>query len=325
MHAALHSLMSVVAFSAALALGSAPASAQPFPTKQVTLVVPYAPGGSTDIMARVMAQHLPAALGQPVVVENRTGGGGLVGWGSVARAAADGHTLLTSEMSYPISAALLPSMPFDPKTAFTHITIAASVPHVLVVHPSVPARDIKEFIAHARANPGKINYGSGGNGTNTHMGAELFKSLTKTFVTHIPYRGGGAALQDVLAGQVQMMVTALPGALPHIKSGKVRALMVTSNERSAVAPEIPSAKESGLDMDMHFWLGFSAPAATPAPTLARLHKDMVAVLALPEVKKRMGEMGFTVIGGSAADAQKLVTAETQRWAAIIKTSGIRAD
>lgn len=308
-----------------LAIAAGLASAQSFPAKQVTLVVPYAPGGSTDIMARVMAQQLPALLGQPVVVENRTGGGGLVGWGSVARAVPDGHMLLTSEMSYPISAALLTNMPFDPKTAFANITIAASVPHALVVHPSVPAKDIKEFIAYTRANPGKINYGSGGNGTNTHMGAELFKSLTGTFLTHIPYRGGGAALQDVIAGQVQMIVTALPGALPHIKSGKVRALMLTSNERSAVAPEIPSAKESGLDMDMHFWLGFAAPAGTPAPTLARLHKDMVAVLALPDVKKRMGEMGFTVIGSSAADADKLVASETRRWAAVIKAAGIKAD
>ena len=309
----------------ALAMAASLASAQSFPAKQVTLVVPYAPGGSTDIMARVMAQQLPALLGQPVVVENRTGGGGLVGWGSVARAVPDGHLLLTSEMSYPISAALLSNMPFDPKTAFANITIAASVPHALVVHPSVPARDIKEFIAYARANPGKINYGSGGNGTNTHMGAELFKSLTGTFLTHIPYRGGGAALQDVIAGQVQMIVTALPGALPHIKSGKVRALMLTSNERSAVAPDIPSAKESGLDMDMHFWLGFAAPAGTPAPTLDRLHKDMVAVLALPDVKKRMGEMGFTVIGSSAAEADKLVASETRRWAAVIKAAGIKAD
>jgi tripartite-type tricarboxylate transporter receptor subunit TctC len=308
-----------------LAIAAGLASAQSFPAKQVTLVVPYAPGGSTDIMARVMAQQLPALLGQPVVVENRTGGGGLVGWGSVARAVPDGHMLLTSEMSYPISAALLTNMPFDPKTAFANITIAASVPHALVVHPSVPAKDIKEFIAYTRANPGKINYGSGGNGTNTHMGAELFKSLTGTFLTHIPYRGGGAALQDVIAGQVQMIVTALPGALPHIKSGKVRALMLTSNERSAVAPDIPSAKESGLDMDMHFWLGFAAPAGTPAPTLARLHKDMVAVLALPDVKKRMGEMGFTVIGSSAADADKLVASETRRWAAVIKAAGIKAD
>ncbi len=209
-------------------LASALASAQTFPGKTVTLVVPYAPGGSTDILARVVAQHLPAQLGQAAVVENRTGGGGVVGWSSVARAPADGYTLLTNEMSFPISAALLPNMPFDPKTAFTHLTIAAQVPHVLVVHPGVPASTVKELVAYARANPGKLNYGSGGNGTNTHMGAELFKSLTGTFMTHIPYRGGAAALQDVLAGQVQWMVTALPGALPHIKSGKVRALMVTS-------------------------------------------------------------------------------------------------
>lgn len=310
---------------AGICLLSASVFAQTFPGKTVTLVVPYAPGGSTDIMARVMAQHLPGLLGQSVVVENRTGGGGLVGWGAVARANPDGYTLLTSEMSFPISAALLPTMPFDPKKAFAHIIIAASVPHVLVVHPSVPAKTIKELIAYAKANPGKLNYGSGGNGTNTHMGAELFKSLTGTFMTHIPYRGGGAALQDVLAGQVQWMVTALPGALPHIKSGKVRALMVTSNERSAVAPEIPSAKESGLDMNMQFWLGFAAPAGTPAATLTRLQNDMSVALALPEVKKRLGEMGFTTIASSSSEAQKLVDSEMQRWAQVIKLSGIKPD
>jgi tripartite-type tricarboxylate transporter receptor subunit TctC len=235
-------------------------------TKPITFVVPYGAGGSTDIMARVMAQYLPQVAGTASIVENRTGGGGLVGWGSVARAVPDGLTVLTNEISFPISSALLPAsaIPFDPKTAFAHLNIAASVPHALVVHLSVPATTLKEFIAYAKANPGKLNYGSGGNGTNTHMGAELFKSISGIFSTHIPYRGGGPALLGVLAGDVQWMVTALPGALPHIKSGKVRALMVTANERSAVAADIPSAKELGLDMDMPFWLGFSVPAATPA-------------------------------------------------------------
>jgi tripartite-type tricarboxylate transporter receptor subunit TctC len=308
---------------AALCVGSS--FAQSFPAKSVTLVVPYAPGGSTDIMARVVAQYLPTVLGQPAVVDNRTGGGGLVGWGSVARAAPDGYTLLTSEMSYPISSALLPSMPFNPKTAFSHLTIAAQVPHVLVVHPNVPANSIKELIAYAKANPGKLNYGSGGIGTNTHMGAELFKSLTGTFITHIPYRGGGAALSGLLAEQVQMQVTALPGALPHIKSGKVRALMVTSNERAAVAPEIPSAKESGLDMDMQFWLGSAAPTGTPAPVLARLHKDITTVLGQADVKKRLTEMGFSTIASSPEHAAVLVEKETARWAQIIKTAGIKPE
>jgi tripartite-type tricarboxylate transporter receptor subunit TctC len=313
------------AFIAALGIAASGAMAQAFPTKPITLIVPYATGGSTDIMARVMAQYLPGMIGQPVVVENRTGGGGLVGWGAVARANPDGYTLLTSEISFPISSALLPSMPFDPKKAFSHITIAASVPHALVVHPSVPANTVKEFIALLKANPGKLNYGSGGNGTNTHMGAELFKSITNTFSTHIPYRGGGAALIDVIGGQVQWMVTALPGALPHIKSGKVRALMVTSIERSPAAPEIPSAKESGLDMDMPFWLGFSAPAGTPAPTLTRLQKDMSSVLLSAEVKKRLGDMGFTTIASSSTDAQKLMDNEMQRWSQVIKRAGIKPD
>lgn len=305
---------------ASLSMAQTTSSAKP-----ITFVVPYGTGGSTDIMARVMAQYLPQVSGQPAVVENRTGGGGLVGWGSVARAAPDGATVLTNEISFPISASLLPRMPFDPKTAFAHLTIAASVPHVLVLHPSVPANNLKEFIAYAKANPGKLNYGSGGNGTNTHMGAELFKSLAGVFSTHIPYRGGGPALLGVLAGDVQWMVTAMPGALPHIKSGKVKALMVTANERSQVAPEIPSAKELGLDMDMPFWLGFSAPSATPAALQIKLNKDMTAVLALPDVKKRLGDMGFSVIASSPEFAKKQVENDMQRWAKVIKAAGIKPD
>jgi tripartite-type tricarboxylate transporter receptor subunit TctC len=254
--------ISAIAYGLALLASAIPCGAQTSAssapaTKPITFVVPYGAGGSTDIMARVMAQYLPQVANQGTVVENRTGGGGLVGWGLVARAAPDGTTVLTNEISFPISSALLPSMPFDPKTAFAHINIAASVPHVLVVHPSVPVSNLKEFISYAKANPGKLNYGSGGNGTNTHMGAELFKSKAGIFSTHIPYRGGGPALLGVLAGDVQWMTTALPGALPHIKSGKVKALMVTANERSSALPETPSAKELGLDMDMPFWLGFS--------------------------------------------------------------------
>ena len=169
--------LSAVACGLAMLTGLVPCGAQTTSSRPITFVVPYGAGGSTDIMARVMAQYLPQVSGQAAIVENRTGGGGLVGWGSVARATPDGSTVLTNEISFPISAALLPSMPFDPKTAFAHITIAASVPHVLVVHPSVPAKTLKEFVAYAKANPGKLNYGSGGNGTNTHMGAEFFKSL----------------------------------------------------------------------------------------------------------------------------------------------------
>lgn len=310
---------------AGVCLLSASVFAQPSSGRTVTLVVPYGAGGSTDIMARVIAQYLPPISGQPTVVENRTGGGGLVGWGAVARAVPDGTTVLTSEISLPISAALLSTMPFDPKIAFSHLTIAASVPHVLVVHPSVPANNLREFIAYAKANPGKLNYGSGGNGTNTHLGAELFKSLTNIYSTHIPYRGGGPALLGVLAGDVQWMTTALPGAIPHIKSGKVKAFMLTANERSSTLPEIPSAKELGLDMDMPFWLGFSVPSKTPAAVQVALHKDMSAVLALPDVKKRLGEMGFSVIASSSDFAKRQVESDMLRWAHVIKTSGIKPD
>jgi tripartite-type tricarboxylate transporter receptor subunit TctC len=186
------------------------------------------------------------SLGQPMVVDNRAGGGGNIGWGAVARSAPDGYTLLTTEMSFTIAPALGTKQPFDPKKDFSHVITAAAAPHVLVVNPSVPAKTVQEFIAQAKANPGKFNYGSGGNGTNTHLGGELFKSAAGIDLVHVPYKGAGQVLQDLMAGQVQALVTSLPTALPHIKSGKLRALMVTSEKRSPLLPDVPSAKEAGL-------------------------------------------------------------------------------
>ena len=199
-----------------------------YPTKPVTVVVPYAVGGTTDIVARLVTTQIGNGLGQPMVVDNRAGGGGNIGWGAVARSAPDGYTLLTTEMSFTIAPALGTKQPFDPKKDFSHVITAAAAPHVLVVSPSVPAKTVQEFIAHAKANPGKLNYGSGGNGTNTHLGGELFKSAAGIDLTHVPYKGAGQVLQDLMGGQVQALVTSLPTALPHIKSGKLRALMVTS-------------------------------------------------------------------------------------------------
>jgi len=318
--------MNTRTFAVSLLLFSSLAAAQTYPAKPVTVIVPFAVGGSTDIVARIVAQELSSSLGKQVIVDNRTGGGGVIGWGAVARAAPDGYTLLTEELSFAIAAGLVPNLPYDPKKAFTHITTAVSVPHVLVVNPSVKANTVKALIALVKADPGKLNYGSGGNGTNTHLGGELFKSLTGVEMTHVPYRGAGAVIQDLIAGQVQVLVTSVPTALPHIKSGKLRALMVTSEKRVAVLPDVPSAPEAGVPkMLMEFWIGFAAPAGTPQPIVDRLNKEIVAGLSAQGTKKRLTELGLDPVGSTPAQAAKLVDDEIQRWGAVIKAANIKPD
>ena len=318
--------MNTRTFAVSLLLFSSLAAAQTYPAKPVTVIVPFAVGGSTDIVARIVAQELSSSLGKQVIVDNRTGGGGVIGWGAVARAAPDGYTLLTEELSFAIAAGLVPNLPYDPKKAFTHITTAVSVPHVLVVNPSVKANTVKALIALVKADPGTLNYGSGGNGTNTHLGGELFKSLTGVEMTHVPYRGAGAVIQDLIAGQVQVLVTSVPTALPHIKSGKLRALMVTSEKRVAVLPDVPSAPEAGVPkMLMEFWIGFAAPAGTPQPIVDRLNKEIVAGLSAQGTKKRLTELGLDPVGSTPAQAAKLVDDEIQRWGAVIKAANIKPD
>ncbi len=303
-----------------------PALAQGFPNKAVTVVVPYAVGGTTDIVARLVTTQIGNALGQPLVVDNRAGGGGNIGWGGVARAAPDGHTLLTTEMSFTIAPALGTKQPFDPKRDFAHVITAAAAPHVLVINPDVPAKTVREFMAYAKAHPGKMNYGSGGNGTNTHLGGELFKREAQIDLVHVPYKGAGAVLQDLMGGQVQALVTSLPTALPHIRSGKLRALMVTSEKRSPLLPDVPAAPEAGLPkVVMDFWVGFAAPAGTPQPVIDRLNKAFAEALNSPEGRKRLAEQGLEPVPNTPAQAARLVDAEMQRWGAVVKAAGIKAD
>jgi len=308
-----------------LALDSAVAQT-PYPSRPVTIVVPFSVGGSTDLVARLIGQQLPGTLGSPVLVDNRVGGGGVVGWNTVARAAPDGYTLLTLELSFAIAAGLVPNLPYDPKKSFANIVTAVQVPHVLVVNPQVAANNVQELIALARAQPGKLFYGSGGNGTNTHLGSELFKSLAGINMTHVPYKGAGAVLQDLMAGQVQVLITSAPTALPFIKSGKLRALMVASEERMAVLPDVPSAKEAGLPkMVMQFWIGFAAPAGTPPAIIARLNKEIIAAMNTPDAKVRLAALGLDVVGNTPAQATQLVSDEMERWGGVVKAAGIKPD
>ena len=300
--------------------------AQGYPAKPITLIVPFATGGSTDIVSRVIAQELTTSLGKQVLVDNRTGGGGVVGWNAAARAAPDGYTLLAQELSYAIAAGLVHTFTFDPHKGLTPVTTAASVPHVMVVHPSVKAGSVKELIALAKAVPGKLFYGSGGNGTNTHLGGELFKNLAGVDLVHVPYKGAGAVLADLLGGQVQVLISAVTTTLPHIKSGKLRALMVTDDKRSPVLPDVPSAPEAGLPkMVMLFWVGFAVATGTPPQVVERLNKEVIAALNTPETKKRLGDLGLDAVGNTPAQAAKLVDEEIQRWSAIIKAANIKAD
>jgi tripartite-type tricarboxylate transporter receptor subunit TctC len=294
--------------------------------KPITIIVPYAPGGSADLVTRVIAQFAAPGVGAPMIVDNRTGGGGVVGWGAAARSAPDGNTLLTVELSYAIAAGLIPTLPFDPRTAFTQVTTAVKVPHVLVVNPAVPAKTVQEFIALAKAQPGKLNYGSGGNGTNTHLAGELFKSTTGVDIVHVPYKGAGAVLTDLMGNQVQALITSVPTALPHIRSGKLRALMVTGSERNAMLPDVPSAKEAGIPrMDMDYWIGIGAPAGTPQAVVDKLNKAFNASLAQPDARKKIAEMGLTVVANTPAQATQWVNSEIERWSAVIKQAGIKAD
>jgi len=296
-----------------------------YPAKSLTLVVAFSTGGSTDLITRLIAKELTGQMGKQVVVDNRVGGGGVIGWSSVARAAADGYTLLATELSFAIAPGLLPSLPFDARKGFQHIVTATTVPHALVVTSSLPVKSVKEFIALAKARPGELNYGSGGNGTNTHLGSELLKTQTGISMVHIPYKGAGAVLQDLIAGQVQCMISAVPTVLPYVNAGRLRALMVTDDRRAQVLPEIPSVKEAGLPgMKMNFWVGYSVPAGTPSPVVDRLNKEIVAAVNSSDAKKRFAELGLDAVGNSSADATRLVNEEIDRWAAVIKSAGIKA-
>lgn len=315
----------VVALLGALAAG--PVCAQPaYPARNITLLVPFSPGGSTDLITRIVAKELGAHFDKQVIADNRAGGGGVIGWNTVARSAPDGYMVLATELSFAIAAGLIPNLPFDPRKDFIHVTTATTVPHVLVVTPSLPVKNVKEFIALAKARPNELNYGSGGNGTNTHLGSELLKNLTGIKMTHVPYKGAGAVLQDLMGGQVQALVSAVPTVVPYVNAKRLRALMVTDEKRTKVLPDTPSAAEVGLPkMNMQFWVGFAVPANTPQAVVDKLNQGLNAALNSAEAKKRFAEMGVDTVANSPAQANKLVLDEMDRWTAIIKSAGIKAE
>ena len=304
---------------------SAAAFAQGFPSRSVSVVVPYPPGGLIDIVARLIQPRLATELGQPVVIENRSGAGGNVGAEYVARATPDGHTLLLANPSLGISPAMYAKLGYSSLKDFAYVGLYGTVPNVLVVNPSLPST-VQEFIAYARQNPGKLNYGSPGYGTSPQMSTELFKSMTNTFIVHIPFRGSGPAQAAMLSGEIQLMFDNLPPQLPHIKSGKVRPLAVTSLKRSPALPDVPTLDEVGLKgYEVTAWFGLAAPAGTPRETVMRLNQALNRTTQDAQVREALESRGATIVRHSPEDMFAFVRNEVEKWAPVVKRAGVVPD
>jgi tripartite-type tricarboxylate transporter receptor subunit TctC len=308
-----------------IALAAAPyAAAQNYPTGPIRIVVPFTPGGGTDILARLIAQKLNEAWGQPVVVDNRPGASGTVGTAFVAKAAGDGQTLLIMPAGYAGNPSLYKKLPYDQNRELAPVSRLASGPLTLVVHPSLPVKTVKEFIAFARARPGEINFGSSGAGTLPHLSAELFNSMSGVRMVHIPYKGAGAAVTDVMAGRVPVYFMNILQSLSLIKAGKLRALGVTTPERTPIAPEIPSIAEAGLKgFDMTNWYGLLVPAATPRDVIVKLNAEVGRALNLPELKSRLAEDGMTVVASTPEQFSEFLARETAKFSKVIEAAGIK--
>ena len=303
------------------------AGAETYPNKSVRMVVPFAAGaGSNDIMARLIAQKLSDSFGQQVVVDNRPGASGIIGCDIVAKAQPDGYTLLMMSLTFTVNPSLFRKLPYDTLKDFVPVTMVASAPLMLVVHPSVPAKTVAEFIAYAKANPGRLNFGSGGPGTTPHLAGEMLKTMAGLNVTHVPYKGGAPALADLIGGQIQFMLENIPGTLPFAKAGKLRALAVTDLKRSPLLPDLPTLDESGLKgYQIVGWNGLFVPAGTPQAIVTKLHAEVVKALALPDVKDRLATMGADGVGDTPRHFAAFIRAEIPKWAKVVKDAGLKVE
>jgi tripartite-type tricarboxylate transporter receptor subunit TctC len=308
---------------------STPVHAQgAWPSKPIRYIVPFAAGGTTDILARVVGEHLARALGQPVVIDNKPGQGGSAGAAELARAAPDGYTIGGGTISsHAINATLYEGrLGYDPVSSFAPITMYASQPNVLLVHPGVPAQNLREFIALLKAHPDKYSFGSAGNGTSQHISGELFKALAGVKMQHIPYRGSGPMIPELLGGTLPVAVDNIATAIPHMKAGKLRALAVTSAQRSGVAPDVPTMAEQGLaGYELSSWQAVFAPAGTPAAIVDRLHAEIARILKMPEVSKRLTDLGLDLSGMSPAELAAVVRADVPRLGKVVKDSGAKVE
>ena len=316
----------LLVLSLAAAAGTC-AHAQTYPEKALRVVVPFAPGGSTDIVGRIMTQRLSERIKQPVVLDNRGGGGGNIGSDMVAKAPPDGYTLLIGTVgSLTINPSLYKRMPYDPLKDLTPIAYFGSTPNVLVVHSSLPVKSVRELITLARSKPGQLNYASAGTGGSVHLAAELFKSLAKVDMVHVPYKGSGPALVDLLGGQTQLMFSTMPPALPHVKSGRLRALGMTGAKRSPLVPDLPTIAEAGLPgYEITQWWGLLGPAGMPAAIVTRINSDVNAILQQPEVKERFASAGADTAPNTPAWFASYMKSEVAKWAKVVKASGATAD
>jgi tripartite-type tricarboxylate transporter receptor subunit TctC len=311
---------------AALAI-SAAAHAQVYPARPIRMIVAYPPGGGTDIVGRMLAQKLGESLGQTVVVENRGGASGNIGTELAARAAPDGYTILMGNVApNAINVSLFKDMAFDPVADFAPVSLVASTPNILVVHPSTPARTVKEVIALAKAKPGTLNFASAGVGSSSHLAGELFRILAGADIVHVPYKGAGPAMVDVLSGQVQLYFATMPAAMPHVKPGKLAPVAVTSARRSQTLPGLPTIAESGVPgYEASTWYGVLAPAHTPAAVVARLHGDIVKILADAALHARLADQGFDPVGSSPEEFGAYIKSEILKWGKVIRDAGIRPE
>jgi tripartite-type tricarboxylate transporter receptor subunit TctC len=319
--------MNKILFACAVALGFADAAAQaPYPAKPVRMIVPSSPGGGTDIIARIVAPKLGERLGQQIVVENRAGAGTMIGTEAVVRAAPDGYTLLLGLSTLATNPAIYKKVAYNALTDLAPITLVFSAPNILVVHPSLPVKNVKELIWFSEARPGDINYASAGTGTNPHLSMELFLSMAKLRMVHIPYKGSGPAIVDLLAGQVPIIMATMLTGLPHVRTGRLRALGVSSARRSAVARDVPTISESGVPgYEAVQWYGIVAPAQTPKDIVTRLHRETVAVLQLPDVKERFAADGGDPGGNTPEEFARYLRVETEKWAKVAKAAGIKQE
>lgn len=314
-------------FTGALLIAAGSAWAQAYPTKPVTLVVPAPAGGPTDIIGRLAGQILTPQLGQNVVVDNRGGAGNTLGTDYVAKAKPDGYTLTVgSPSSHSIAPSIYRNLPYDPVRDFTPIALLATSPTVLVIHPSIPARNLKEFIALAKAKPGDLNFGSGGNGTTSHLTGEYFKTAAGVKITHVPYKGSAGATTDLLAGQIQMMFHGLHLSLPYMRTGKLRGLGLTSPKRSPLMPELPTISEAGLrGFEVNTWYGVLGPAGLPKDVVAKLNAALLKGMEQPAMRARLVEQGLDIIGSTPEQFARVIAEEKDKWAKVVQQSGARVD
>jgi tripartite-type tricarboxylate transporter receptor subunit TctC len=317
--------------AAAVALVAVPCIAQTavsnWPNKPIRYIVPFAPGGTTDILARTIGEKLGAALGQPIIVDNKPGQGGSIGAAELARAAPDGYTIGGGTISsHAINATLYDKLSYDPVTSFAPITMYVTQPNVLLVHPSVPAKNVREFIALLKAEPNKYSFGSAGNGTSQHISGELFKTIAGVRMQHVPYRGSGQMMPELLGGTLPVAFDNIATAMQHVNAGKLRALAVTSMTRSVVAPDVPTMAESGLaGYDISSWQAVFAPAGTPAPIVERLYTEIARILKTPDIQKRLTDLGLNISDMTPAQLTALIKSDVPRLGKIVKESGAKVE